>query len=319
VGLSSRAKASCVTSGTAAETPEIFRKSRLETPGLEDDGLDFFRRVVFYLAFSGFSGQIVRSPISQDKGHALTPESLPISFSQLPGHSNRNDTPEAILWDDLPESLKSKIKTTRLKNIQTIHPPAGVSRRDFTEISASPRPFRSLHRSAAFALDATAPHVQGPGKSPVSTECEWQEAQAQLEPRVTLLDALRDQFELSGRQACLPIAEPARCTVLLDGKAVYSCSVLAIRRRKGADHYCEGLGASRSVFIPFSRRLSTTSTAVADSVRRLRCSHKAFLDQHPNPTAGGRSKHGLGGKLCPLRDLCRNARRPCCSGKTKGA
>src|SRR6266571_286578 len=45
-----------LTSGTAAETPEIFRKSRLETPGLEDDDLDFWGLSLFS-GFAGFSGR----------------------------------------------------------------------------------------------------------------------------------------------------------------------------------------------------------------------------------------------------------------------
>src|SRR5690242_10976137 len=56
-GESSRAKAlTWLTSGTAAETPEIFRKSRLETPGLEDGDLDFSGFSLFS-DFAGFSGR----------------------------------------------------------------------------------------------------------------------------------------------------------------------------------------------------------------------------------------------------------------------
>src|SRR5262249_26085336 len=45
-----------LTSGTAAETPEIFKKSRLETPWLEDDGLDSLG-LSFLSCFAGFSGR----------------------------------------------------------------------------------------------------------------------------------------------------------------------------------------------------------------------------------------------------------------------
>ena len=38
----------------------------------------------------------------------------------------------------------------------------------------------------------------GPGKVPVTLNINGKRYSAQLEPRVTLLDALRDQFELTG-------------------------------------------------------------------------------------------------------------------------
>src|SRR6478672_12446632 len=56
-GESSSASAlTWLTSGTAAETPEIFRKSRRETPELDDDGLDF-SCLSFVSCFAGFSGR----------------------------------------------------------------------------------------------------------------------------------------------------------------------------------------------------------------------------------------------------------------------
>jgi len=51
---------------------------------------------------------------------------------------------------------------------------------------------------------------------------------ADLEPRVTLLDALRDQLELTGAKRVCDRAECGACTVLMDNKPVYACSVLAI-------------------------------------------------------------------------------------------
>ena len=51
---------------------------------------------------------------------------------------------------------------------------------------------------------------------------------AQLEPRVTLLDALRDNFDLTGAKRVCDRGACGACTVLMDGKPVYACSVLAI-------------------------------------------------------------------------------------------
>ncbi len=70
--------------------------------------------------------------------------------------------------------------------------------------------------------------VHGPGKVPVTLQVNGKKLSAQLEPRVTLLDALRDNFDLTGAKRVCDRGACGACTVLLDGKPVYACSVLAI-------------------------------------------------------------------------------------------
>jgi xanthine dehydrogenase YagT iron-sulfur-binding subunit len=50
----------------------------------------------------------------------------------------------------------------------------------------------------------------------------------QLEPRVTLLDALRNHLNLTGTKKVCDRGECGACTVLMDGKPVYSCMMLAV-------------------------------------------------------------------------------------------
>jgi len=50
----------------------------------------------------------------------------------------------------------------------------------------------------------------------------------QLEPRVTLLDALRNHLNLTGTKKVCNRGECGACTVLMDGKPVYSCMMLAV-------------------------------------------------------------------------------------------
>ena len=51
---------------------------------------------------------------------------------------------------------------------------------------------------------------------------------ASLEPRVTLLDALRDSLDITSAKRVCDKAECGACTVLLNDKPVYACSMLAI-------------------------------------------------------------------------------------------
>ena len=71
--------------------------------------------------------------------------------------------------------------------------------------------------------------MHGPGKVPMQFNVNGKTMKASLEPRVTLLDALRDTMDITGAQSASAIAaECGACTVMLDDKAVYACSVLAI-------------------------------------------------------------------------------------------
>jgi xanthine dehydrogenase YagT iron-sulfur-binding subunit len=50
----------------------------------------------------------------------------------------------------------------------------------------------------------------------------------QIEPRRTLLDALRNDLRLTGTKKSCDMGNCGACTVLLDGKAAYACLLLAI-------------------------------------------------------------------------------------------
>jgi len=74
--------------------------------------------------------------------------------------------------------------------------------------------------------------VRGPGKVPIQLQVNGQIHTLEVEPRRTLLDALRVDLHLTGTKKVCNMGECGACTVLLDGKAIYSCLTLAIE--------CEG-------------------------------------------------------------------------------
>jgi xanthine dehydrogenase YagT iron-sulfur-binding subunit len=110
-------------------------------------------------------------------------------------------------------------------------PKKGLSRRDF------------LSRGAGLAVTApvltevglpapTGPaadvKLSGPGKVPITLKINGKLQKLNLEPRSTLLDALRDELDYTGAKKSCDRAVCGSCTVLLDGKAVYACSILVI-------------------------------------------------------------------------------------------
>lgn len=106
----------------------------------------------------------------------------------------------------------------------------GFSRRDFLRGSGAAvaaagtltatRPEHALAQEPAEAL--------GPGPVKVALSVNGKDVSADIEPRVTLLDALRDYVDVTGCKRVCDRGTCGACTVLLDGKPVYACSMLAL-------------------------------------------------------------------------------------------
>jgi len=63
-----------------------------------------------------------------------------------------------------------------------------------------------------------------------------------VEPQHTLLDVLRDQLDITGPKECCGVGECGACTILLNGKAVNACLILAVEADGKEIVTIEGLG-----------------------------------------------------------------------------
>jgi xanthine dehydrogenase YagT iron-sulfur-binding subunit len=70
--------------------------------------------------------------------------------------------------------------------------------------------------------------ILGPGKVPISLDVNGRRHDLTVEPRVTLLEALREELHLTGAKSVCELGECGACTVLLDGRAAYACLTLAV-------------------------------------------------------------------------------------------
>jgi xanthine dehydrogenase YagT iron-sulfur-binding subunit len=143
----------------------------------------------------------------------------------------------------------------------------------------------------------TGAKVSGPGEVPITLTINGKPYKTSVEPRVTLCDTLRHRLDLTAAKRVCDRGTCGACTVIMDGKVVYSCTVLAIDAQGRQIQTLEGLSQNG--------RPHPVSQAFTDNDAQ-QCGYctpgfvmaaKGFLDKHPNPTYE-EVKRGLGGNLC---------------------
>jgi carbon-monoxide dehydrogenase small subunit len=80
---------------------------------------------------------------------------------------------------------------------------------------------------------------------PITLRLNGEPRSISVEPHHTLLDALREDLDLTGTKECCLVGECGACTVRLNGRIVDSCLVLAVEADGGEIETVEGLTNSR--------------------------------------------------------------------------
>jgi xanthine dehydrogenase YagT iron-sulfur-binding subunit len=174
---------------------------------------------------------------------------------------------------------------------------SGVSRRDFLKLSSISVAVPLVAGPKMITAAGQEIPVHGPGKVPMEFSINGKPYKAELEPRVTLLDALRDQFELTGAKRVCDRAECGACTVLIDNKTVYACSVLAIEAQRKAVTTIESLMEEGKLHPIQQAFIDNDASQCGFCTPGFIVSCKSFLDMHPRPTAED-IRRGLSGNLC---------------------
>lgn len=174
---------------------------------------------------------------------------------------------------------------------------SGVSRRDFLKIStiAAAVPVVSGPKMVMAAGEQVP--VQGPGKVPMTFNVNGKTYKASLEPRVTLLDALRDSLDITGAKRVCDKGECGACTVLLDNKAVYACSMLAIEAQGKKITTVEALMENGKLHPIQQAFVDNDASQCGFCTPGFVIACKAMLDKHPNPTPDD-LLHELSGNYC---------------------
>ena len=173
-------------------------------------------------------------------------------------------------------------------------PGKGVSRRTFLKTAGAGAAASGLLTGTASPAAAT---VLGPQAVPLSLKVNGAARTVTVEPRVTLLRALRNHLDLTGAKEVCDRGGCGACTVLVDGEPVASCLMLAADAAGHEITTVEGLGTPD--------RLSPVQAAFVET-DALQCgfctpgfvvASTALLRRNASPTLD-QIKEGLSGNLC---------------------
>jgi xanthine dehydrogenase YagT iron-sulfur-binding subunit len=171
-----------------------------------------------------------------------------------------------------------------------------VSRRDFLK-SAGVSSLATAVTTATVAEAQSGPGVIGPGEVPVALMVNGKRLELKIEPRVTLLDAMRNRAGLTGNKRVCDRGTCGACTMIVDGRAVYSCSTLAIDVQGKQVRTVDGL-ASGTALHPVQQAFCDKDALMCGfCTPGFVMASVALLERHPNPTPE-QLRRGLDGNIC---------------------
>jgi len=139
--------------------------------------------------------------------------------------------------------------------------------------------------------------VQGPGAVPLVLQVNGQSRKLSVEPRVTLLDALRNRLDVTGPKKVCDRATCGACTVLVDGKPVYACTLLALEAEGRAITTIEGIGSPDNLSVVQKAFMDHDASQCGFCTPGFVTAATVFVREHPNATVE-QVRAGLGGNLC---------------------
>jgi xanthine dehydrogenase YagT iron-sulfur-binding subunit len=177
----------------------------------------------------------------------------------------------------------------------------GLSRREFLRGSGVAAATTALAPLPALGLadDADKGKVVGMGPAPVKVELtvNGQKMTQSLEPRVTLLDALRNYLDVTGCKRVCDRGTCGACTVMLDGKPVYSCSMLALEAQGHEIKTAEALVADGKLDAVPAAFVQTDAQQCGFCTPGFVVAMRAAYDKNPNATPVD-IEEALSGNIC---------------------
>jgi xanthine dehydrogenase YagT iron-sulfur-binding subunit len=173
-----------------------------------------------------------------------------------------------------------------------------VSRREFLKGAGVTGLASAVTAAGVAETEAqTGPRVLGPGDVPVSLMVNGKRLELKIEPRVTLLDAVRNRADLTGNKRVCDRGTCGACTMIVDGRTVYSCSTLAIEVQGKQIRTVDGL-ANGATLHPVQQAFCDVDALMCGfCTPGFVVATVALLEKHPNATPEQMRK-GLDGNIC---------------------
>ncbi len=134
-------------------------------------------------------------------------------------------------------------------------------------------------------------------KQPIELKVNGEIYEAAIEPNKTLLDVLRDDLELTGTKKGCDMGDCGACTVIIEGKAVNSCLVLAMDARGKDIQTIEGLAEGTKLHPVQDAFVQYGGIQCGFCTPGMVMSAVALLSENPKPTEY-QVREGIAGNLC---------------------
>ena len=135
-------------------------------------------------------------------------------------------------------------------------------------------------------------------KRPIQLKVNGMIEEVYVEPSWTLAKVLREQLGLTGTKVSCGVGNCGACTVLVDGKAMRSCLLLAMKAKGREIVTIEGLKGKDGELDPLQRTfIDHFAVQCGYCTPGMILVAKALLDENPTPTEE-QVKEGLRGNMC---------------------
>jgi len=173
---------------------------------------------------------------------------------------------------------------------------ASVSRRSFLKTVGGTSLAAGV-LTPAIGEAQTGPAPIGPGDVPIELTINGTVRKLAVEPRVTLLDAMRNRLDITGVKRVCDRGTCGACTVIADGRAIYACSHLAIEMQGRAIRTVESF-TQGTVLHPVQQAFCETDGLMCGfCTPGFVVAAVALLEKNPKPTAE-QAKAALAGNIC---------------------
>src|SRR4249920_2823702 len=187
----------------------------------------------------------------------------------------KDDFPDKAKDDRVNVSRRNFLKTAGVGSLATAVTSVGVA-----EVAAQ-----------------SGPAAIGPGDVPVTLTVNGKRLDLRIEPRVTLLNAVRNRADLTGNKRVCDRGACGACTMIVDGRTVYSCSTLAIEVQGKQIRTVDGLANGEQLHPVQQAFCDKDALMCGFCTPGFIMASVGLLEKHPNPTPE-QIKKGLDGNIC---------------------